>query len=121
MKLKLDENLPISLTNLLKSLGHDVHTTGEEGLAGASDRQIWESAPKESRFFITQDMDFSDLRKFFPDTHCGILLIRLHTPSRKRIAARINEIFVSEDVPTWVRCFVVVTDSKVRVVRPQRG
>lgn len=34
MKIKLDENLPGSLAVSLGNLGHDVHTTQGEGLAG---------------------------------------------------------------------------------------
>jgi len=30
MKIKLDENLPIRLMSILKSLGHGVRTVGEE-------------------------------------------------------------------------------------------
>jgi hypothetical protein len=34
MKIKLDENLPVSLTVILSSLRHDVHTVAEENLSG---------------------------------------------------------------------------------------
>ncbi len=66
MKIKLDENLPFGLANLLTGLEHDAHTTHEEGLAGHEDREVWEAAQKESRFMITQDLDFSDSRRFPP-------------------------------------------------------
>lgn len=117
MKLKLDENLPTTPTSVLGQLGHDVHTAGEENLSGVSDWQIWESARNESRFFITQDMDFSDLRSFLPGTHPGILLLWLHAPSRKRLAKRMNEIFWTEDVNGWTGCFVVATEAKIRAVK----
>jgi predicted nuclease of predicted toxin-antitoxin system len=71
MKIKLDENLPLRLAALLAALGHDVHTTQDENLAGHSDREIWESAQTETRFLITQDLDFSDLPKFTPGSHWG--------------------------------------------------
>jgi len=64
MKIKLDENLPPRLAILLKDLGHDTHTLQDELLLGHSGREIWEAAQKESRFLITQDSDFSDLRQF---------------------------------------------------------
>lgn len=86
MKIKLDENLPFSLAIPLRGLGHDVHTTHEEGLLGHADREIWEMAQKESRFLITQDLDFSDLRQFAPGSHHGILLVRLRSPSRRNRA-----------------------------------
>ena len=117
MNLKLDENLPNEVGTVLKRLGHDIHTVQEEDLAGAFDRVIWERAQSESRFFLTQDMDFSDLREFVPGTHSGILLVRLHAPSWKRLVARLEEVFRTEDVTSWPGCFVVATDSKIRIVR----
>ena len=120
MKLKLDENLPLRLKAILKDLGHDVHTVQQENLTGALDLRIWNSAQKESRLFLTQDMDFSDLRKFMPGTHHGILLVRLHTLSWNRLVKRMMENFRTEDVSSWPGCFVVVTEAKVRVVRPRK-
>jgi predicted nuclease of predicted toxin-antitoxin system len=64
MKIKLDENLPHRLAPLLNALGHDVHTMDDEGLVGRADTEVWEAAQKESGFLITQDLDFSDSRKF---------------------------------------------------------
>jgi len=54
MKIKLDENLPVSLTLLLSNLHHDVHTVAEENLSGGSDRDVWEAALRDGRFLITR-------------------------------------------------------------------
>ena len=119
MKVKLDENLPLRLATLLKDLGHDVHTVHEERLTGHADREIWEAAQKESRFLITQDLDFSDLRRFAPGSHHGILLMRLHFPNRRYLIERIVELFQKENVGEWAGCFAVVTERKIRVLRPE--
>jgi predicted nuclease of predicted toxin-antitoxin system len=118
MKIKLDENLPASLTVILSSLHHDVHTVAEENLSGSSDREVWEAAQRDARFLITQDLDFSDLRRFAPGTHCGIMLVRLRSPDRRSLIRRVREVFQQEEVTRWAECFVVATDRKVRVVRP---
>ena len=119
MKIKLDENLPLRLATLLKELGHDVQTVHDEGLVGLSDAKIWEVVQTESRFLITQDLDFSDLRRFAPGSHQGILLVRLHSPNRRNLIGRVVEIFHSESVGEWARCFVVATGRKIRVLKPQ--
>ncbi len=119
MKIKLHENLPFRLVTLLKNLGHDAHTVHEERLIGHHDRQIWEAAQKESRFLITQDLDFSDLRRFAPGSHHGILLIRLHSPNRRNLVGRIDELFQKENVAEWAGCFVVATERKIRVLKPE--
>jgi predicted nuclease of predicted toxin-antitoxin system len=118
MKIKLDENLPLRLASLLHEVGHDVHTLRDEQLTGRADVEIWQAAQKESRFLITQDLDFSDIRKFAPGSHSGILLVRLHSPNRKSLIARIQELFAEENVADWAGCFVVATERKIRVVKP---
>jgi len=118
MKIKLDENLPLRLATLLKDLGHDVHTIHDELLLGHADMEIWEATQKESRFLITHDLDFSDLRQFAPGSHHGILLVRLRSPNRRDLTERIGELFQKENVSEWTSCFVVATERKIRVLKP---
>jgi predicted nuclease of predicted toxin-antitoxin system len=121
MKIKLDENLPLRRAILLKDLGHDAHTLHDESLAGHADREIWEATQKESRFLITQDLDFSDLRQFAPGSHHGILLVRLRSPNRRDLIERVGELFQKENVGEWAGCFVVATERKIRVLKPPRS
>jgi predicted nuclease of predicted toxin-antitoxin system len=119
MNVKLDENLPAQLAAKLRGLGHDVETVHDERLSGAGDMEIWRAALTESRFLITQDLDFSDSRRFAPGSHPGILLIRLRSPNRRSLIRRTLEHFQTEAVSDWSGCFVVATERKIRVVRPR--
>ena len=121
MKIKLDENLPVRLARALEKLGHDTDTIPEEGLTGQNDIQVWEAAQETDRFFITQDLDFSDTRRFTPGTHHGILLVRLRDPGRNALLQRIHGLFQTESVENWRDCFVVVTDRKLRVRYPSKS
>lgn len=116
MKLQLDENLPRELAELLR--GHDVHTVPAEALTGRGDPAVFAAAVREGRLLLTQDLDFSDVRQFRPGTHPGIVLVRLRDPSRRRLIDRITQVFAAENVERWARCFVVVSDRKLRVRRP---
>ena len=118
MKLKLDENLPSTLADMLASCGHDVDTTIAEGLVGAVDDEVWTASQTAKRFFITQDLDFSDIRKFEPGTHQGVLVLRLREPGRQSLTERLLAIFQTEDVENWSGCFVVATEHKIRIRRP---
>ncbi len=120
MKIKLDENLPGRLAARLAVLGHEVQTVRQEGLEGRLDETIWEVAQSEGRFLITQDMDFSDARRYAPGSHCGVLLIRLHTPKRLALIRRIEDLFRQENVSQWERCLVQATENRVRVRRPAK-
>jgi predicted nuclease of predicted toxin-antitoxin system len=119
MKIKLDENLPLRLATLLKNLGHDVHTLRDELLLGREDAEVWRVTQKESRFLITQDLDFSDLRNFAPGSHHDILLVRLRSPNRRDLIERVGELFQNENVSEWAGCFVVATERKIRVLKPK--
>jgi len=118
VKIKLDENLPERLVPELAALGHDVDTVRAEHLTGRSDNEIWQAAKSVGRFLITQDLDFSDVRRYVPGTHGGLLLVRLAQPSRNALVARVVLLFTTESVDRWKGCLVVATDHKVRVKRP---
>jgi predicted nuclease of predicted toxin-antitoxin system len=120
MKLKLDENLPGGLSSALGRLGHDVHAVFEEGLVGHPDLEIWDAAQREERFLLAQDLDFSDVRRFIPGRHHGVLLLRLSSPSRLDLLSRILQLFERENVEEWKGCFVVATDRKIRIQRARK-
>jgi len=120
MKFKLDENIPVALVRVLSGIGHDVDTVPQEALTGRPDSVIWSCTQEADRLLITQDMDFSDVRRFAPGTHNGILLVRLAHPSRQGLMDRIGMLFLNEPVEEWRGSFVVVTDRKLRVTRAER-
>lgn len=121
MKVKLDENLPVTAALRLREQGHDVDTVHDEGLVGRSDDVVWSAAQAEGRFLVTQDLDFSDTRKFVPDTHHGVLLVRLPDTEQWRASDYLYAWFGSPEVESWARCVVVATPTKVRVLRPAAG
>jgi predicted nuclease of predicted toxin-antitoxin system len=118
VNVKLDENLPERLVPILSALGHDVDTVRAERLKGGNDAEVWRGAQSAQRFFITQDLDFSDVRRYTPGTHAGLLLVRLTKPGRNAVLERVSLLFASEPVEQWRGCLVVTTDHKVRVKRP---
>jgi predicted nuclease of predicted toxin-antitoxin system len=117
MRIKLDENLPARLEIELAEFGHDVDTVPSERLSGAVDSRVWRAAQAGSRFFITQDLDFSDVRTFKPGEHAGLLLLRLRVPARQAVRHRLLQLFRTEATETWAGCFVIATDSKLRIRR----
>jgi predicted nuclease of predicted toxin-antitoxin system len=69
MKFKIDENLPADLGDILASAGHDADTVPCEGLGGRDDATVFAAASAADRVLISQDLDFSDIRKYEPGTH----------------------------------------------------
>jgi predicted nuclease of predicted toxin-antitoxin system len=118
MKVKLDENLPIRLVGLLARSGHEVDTVPIEKLAGEPDATVWSAVRAAGRFFITQDLDFSDVRQFAPGTHPGILIVRLREPGANALVERITSTLAEHSLESLAGCFAVLTDRKLRVRRP---
>ena len=88
----------------------------DEKLTGKDDKTVWEAAQDENRFFITQDLDFSDLRNFPPGTHSGLLLLRFRFPGRKAIKKRVEKVFTTENIDNWTGNFIVMTETKIRII-----
>jgi predicted nuclease of predicted toxin-antitoxin system len=87
-------------------------------MSGCSDDRVWQAAQESNRFLITQDLDFSDARRFSPGTHAGILVMRLRESGRQALFHRIRLVFQTESVETWQGCFVVISERKIRIRRP---
>ena len=118
MNIKLDENIPHRLVGVLVNMGHEVDTVQQEGLAGHDDTTVWKNAQQHGRFLITQDLDFSDVRRFAPGTHYGLLLVRLRNPGRQALMDRIQSVFETEATKNWEGCFAVITEHKFRIRYP---
>ena len=93
-------------------------TVHAERLDGQTDCAVWSAAQAARRFFVTQDLDFLDIRRYTPGTHAGLLLVRLTRPGRETLLQRVVAVFQTENIEEWTGCLVVVTDRKVRVRRP---
>jgi len=118
MKIKLDENIPVTAKDTLANVSSDIHAVYEEGLSGADDGTLWDVCQQEQRFLITQDLDFSDTRRFSPGTHCGILLLRLKNPSVGEIKTLLMDLAENHQLEQWNGCVVVATRKKVRIYWP---
>ncbi len=77
MRVKLDENMPVALAELLRSAGHETSTVPEEGLSGADDPNVLDAAAFEHRLLMTFDTDFADIRTYPLGSHAGIVVFRL--------------------------------------------
>lgn len=119
MNVKLDENMPTDLVDLLQGLGHDVHTVPQEMLARKSDPVVQRAARAEARFPVTQDKRFVDERKWRDDPGAGAMLVRIENAGRGLLTKVVYGAFLGASVENWIGAIVVVTRNKVRL-RPLR-
>jgi predicted nuclease of predicted toxin-antitoxin system len=119
MRILLDENLPVDLIEVLRALGHDVEHVYSKNLSGHPDPDVRAEAQSENRLLIPQDIRFADAREFLPGQHAGFVLLRLKRPGLRAIVEKLRSVFERKDVESWQGCFVVLSDSKLRVRRPE--
>jgi predicted nuclease of predicted toxin-antitoxin system len=99
--IKLDENVPDSVADILRQEQHDVSLARDEQLAGVVDEDLLEVASSESRVLVTLDRDFSNTLRHPPEGTAGIVVIRLGEQTVPRIrecAVRLAKFLTSEPV-----------------------
>jgi hypothetical protein len=63
-------------------------------------------------------LDFSDIRKFAPGTHPGILLLRPSSRGRQAVLALLTKVVNQYLLEDLRGCFVVVDERQTRIRRP---
>jgi predicted nuclease of predicted toxin-antitoxin system len=115
---KLDENLSRTHAEFLRSRGYEADRVHDQGLSGASDELVWQRVNTEGRFLITLDLDFSDVRRFPPGSHPGILLIRPRSKSRSAVLEVLQRIVTEHPLESLKGCLVVANEEMTRLRRP---
>ena len=118
MNLKLDENLSRHLKSGVAALGHEVQTAEEEGLLSQPDHVVFTACKREGRLRLTLDLDFSDIRKYPPGTHPGILLFRPKNNGIQAVGEFVMAFLSRQDLAEMAGCLVVVDPDRIRVRRP---
>lgn len=116
---KLDENLARAHVDRLRQAGYDADRVHDEGLSGAADERVWERVCAEGRLFITLDLDFSDVRRYQPGTHPGILLIRARSRSATAVTEVLARVISERSLDDLSGCLAVADDSFTRIRRPR--
>ena len=119
MRIKLDENLSQVHAEFLQQTGYDCDRVTDEGLSGADDYTVWQETCREGRFFITLDLDFSDIRQFPPGTHPGILLLRPNSCDRQAVLNLLSRILNEYSLEDLQGCFIVADERQIRIRRPK--
>jgi predicted nuclease of predicted toxin-antitoxin system len=121
VKLKLDENLPVSLVDDLVQRGHDVDTVIDEGLTGADDPRVLAAAREDGRLLLTLDRGFGDIRRYPPGTHAGIAVLRPINGSAHAVVAAVMQLVDNHDLSDLAGTITVVQRGILRIRRPGDG
>jgi predicted nuclease of predicted toxin-antitoxin system len=117
MHIKLDEDLPNSCLNLLRSRGYQASSVAEQGLKGVKDTDLWAIIQAHQYFFITADKGFGDIRLYKPGTHQGILLLRATNEGAREYATLLASVLERVDLQSLVGTVAVASQRGLRIRR----
>ena len=115
MKFKLDENIPVEASLLLREAGHDAVTVLDQNMGGKADELVIQVCSQEQRALITLDLDFSDIKTYPPSNYHGIFVLRIKQQSRSKVLETLTKLIpylLSESIEKrlWI-----VEEDKIRV------
>jgi predicted nuclease of predicted toxin-antitoxin system len=115
MQFKIDENLPVEAADLLREVGYEAKTVGQQGLNGSPDTHVISVCRAEHRTLITLDTDFADIRLYPPSETSGVIVLRLQRQDKTQVLGilrRLLEVLPKEPVQgqLWI-----VEETSIRV------
>ena len=115
MKIKVDEDLPNKVVQLLNEQGYHAVSVVEHEMGGFKDADLWPIVQTEQRFLVTADKGFADIRMYPPGTHCGVLLFRPDKDGIWPILSLLEQVLESCDLNELKRTVTVVTHRGIRI------
>jgi len=114
MRFFLDANMPRSAVSAVTKLGHQVEFARDIGMANAPDEAIAARARETQAVIVTRDMDFADVRRYPPEEHPGIVVLRLPDDAVASEVVTVLERFVSD------KTFLEHLLGRLAIVEPNR-
>lgn len=116
LKILVDEDMPRPTSKLLVSLGVDAIDVRDVGLKGASDEQVFRFAHDEERIIITRDKEFGNILRYPPDSHRGIILVRVpYNFVRDQILGLVRMLFTKVDKTKLLNNLTVLEVNRFRI------
>ena len=115
MQFKTDENLPLEVTELLRSAGYSAMSVIDQDMGGESDPVLDAVCIKEGHVLVTLDTDFADIRVYPPSKAPGYVVLRLKHQDKFsviEVVQRLIPMFKQEPLENrlWI-----VDEKKVRI------
>jgi predicted nuclease of predicted toxin-antitoxin system len=115
VRFKLDENLSPSLVTFFTDAKHDAHSFIDQALSGKSDERVIEVCRREQRALVTFDLDFSNILRYPPGHHAGIIVLRLSDQAHSTAARAIQRVVELVDQESVAGTLWIVEDTRVRI------
>lgn len=118
MRLKFDENITVAAKEPLVAFGHEVDTVADEQLTGRPDPDVLAAAVTDRRTLVTFDLGVGDPRTYPPNSHLGVILLRLHDQQPANVISVLQQLAHHHNLDDLAGCAVVITEDLIRIRRP---
>lgn len=117
----LDQNVPRAVAAWLRRLRPSwiVHHATEVGLAGKSDREVFEWAQSQRAVIVTFDENFADQRSFPVGQHYGIVRLRVWPTTTEEVQGALERLLAEVPDHELSGALVIIGRTHIRV-RPGR-
>ncbi len=115
MLFKIDENLHEEVAELLRQHGHDAVSVFGQHLQGHPDDDVAAVCRREGRVIVTLDLDFSNILTYPPEDYAGIIVLRLHDPSRPPVVAAMRRLLPLLPTEPLAGHLWIVDDAGMRI------
>jgi len=115
----LDQNVPRELGPWLREIrpAWTVFHASEVGLAGKSDRDLFEWAQARGALILTFDEDFADRRSFPVGEHAGVVRLRVWPTTIEAAQAALRRLLTEVPDEELSGALVIVDRSRIRIRR----
>jgi predicted nuclease of predicted toxin-antitoxin system len=115
MKFLLDENMPPSLANKLKSIGYETRHVIEIGYQSTPDFKIADLAVSTGEIIITHDTDFGTILALSGANKPSVILFRWQIINLASVFQFLENRLTEFELDLNQGCLIVVDNNKIRV------
>lgn len=121
MHIKVDEDLPTQVVERLRDQAYDASGVLDQNMGGWKDERLWQVVQAHGQFFITADKGFGDIRRYPPETHNGVLLLRPNEDGIRPMVELLDRVLASYHIDALSGLLIVATPQGIRIRRGGRS
>jgi predicted nuclease of predicted toxin-antitoxin system len=112
---KVDENLPVEVTELLRNAGFDAMNVHEQNMVGSMDTTLAQVCREEKRVIVTLDLDFADIRHYPPEEQAGIVVLRPDRQDKEHILTIVRRLIPNLNDEALLGKLWIVNEQTIRI------
>ncbi|MAF99213.1 MAG: hypothetical protein CMH61_01235 [Nanoarchaeota archaeon] len=115
MHFKLDENIPIPLTRLIKRKDHTVSSVFSENISGINDKELLKICKKSNFILITLDKDFVNVQAYPPSNYPGIIVLKLKSQGTLSVIDAFENFMNEVPLERAKNSLIIIEEKNIRI------